>query len=48
MNEIGSTAGSTAFTTPLRTEPGGLLKPQITRSTGSSGITISYYSFTLR
>jgi hypothetical protein len=48
MNEIAGTAGNTTFTTPLRTEPGGILKPVLTRTAGVSGLTVSYFNFTLR
>jgi hypothetical protein len=48
MNQIGSVAGNTSFTTPIALNPGDLIRPVITRSTGSSGITTSYFNFTLR
>jgi hypothetical protein len=48
MNQIGSVAGNTSFTTPIALNPGDLIRPVITRSTGASGITTSYFNFTLR
>lgn len=45
LKEVGSTADSTNYLAPLVAAKGDQIKPQITRNTGTSGITTSYFSF---